>query len=272
MSSAPPVERFKGIDWEECNEFILAIRTRAFWEGKQRDPNWMADFAATNVSHKALLWHSRLPEDVRQDWSKLEAAFFDRWAPPEYDEEPQDKFIPAAAPSLNRNDKSDNPLQGILKLVLNESDATYYASFPNGSKFCRWTEDVSRAIHVRCNSSFSAALLERIDPSCHSWLAVQWNSTPLNLGNGSTNYTRVARVDSDTLKSSLGDDTPFQLMTCTVLANGEVIPVWKKDETNKTRLFAFINSSTLYLAPDPEAYSKDNLSEKRVKLFVEPIY
>ncbi|KAG8937665.1 hypothetical protein FRC00_002792 [Tulasnella sp. 408] len=87
MSSPPPVELFKGTNWEECHKFVLAIRTRALWEGKQRDSAWMADFAATYFWHKALPWHSRLPEDVRQDWSKLELALFDRWSLPEDDDE-----------------------------------------------------------------------------------------------------------------------------------------------------------------------------------------
>ncbi|KAG8924100.1 hypothetical protein FRC01_011944 [Tulasnella sp. 417] len=87
MSSAPPVERFKGTGWEECEEFILAIRARAFWEGKQEESAWMAGFAATNFSRKALSWHARLPEDVRRDWSKLEVALLDKWPPPEDDDE-----------------------------------------------------------------------------------------------------------------------------------------------------------------------------------------
>lgn len=80
------VDAFKGTDWEECNTFIRALRLRALWEGKQRDPAWVADFAAPHFSHKALLWHSRLPQDVRQDWFKLETALLERWAPPEGDE------------------------------------------------------------------------------------------------------------------------------------------------------------------------------------------
>ncbi|KAG8921285.1 hypothetical protein FRC01_000323, partial [Tulasnella sp. 417] len=86
MSSGPPVEHFKGTSWEECDEFILAIHKRAFWEGKQRDPGWMADFAAINFSRKARSWHARLPEDVRQDWSKLEKALVDRWPAPDDDD------------------------------------------------------------------------------------------------------------------------------------------------------------------------------------------
>ncbi|KAG8928759.1 hypothetical protein FRC00_001663, partial [Tulasnella sp. 408] len=85
MSSAPHVECFKGTDWEECHEFVAAIRARALWEGKQRDAAWKADFAAPLFWRKALLWHSQLPEDVREDWNKLEAALLKRWPPPEDD-------------------------------------------------------------------------------------------------------------------------------------------------------------------------------------------
>ncbi|KAG8928758.1 hypothetical protein FRC00_001662 [Tulasnella sp. 408] len=88
MSSPPPtVESFKGANWEECHKFIVAIRARALWEGKQRDPAWIADFAAPLFWRKALSWHCRLPEDVRQDWSKLEIALIDRWPEPEDDDE-----------------------------------------------------------------------------------------------------------------------------------------------------------------------------------------
>lgn len=65
----------------------MAIRARALWEGKQRDPAWIADFAAPLFWRKALSWHGRLPQDVRQDWFKLEAALFDRWPEPEEDDE-----------------------------------------------------------------------------------------------------------------------------------------------------------------------------------------
>lgn len=42
-------------------------------------------------------------------------------------------------------------------------------------------------------------------------------------------FARLARVDSDRLKSSWCNNNPLKLMTCTVLANGEVTPAWKED-------------------------------------------
>lgn len=70
------VEPFKGKNGEECNSFIRAIRAAAWKQGKLRDAAWMADFASLQFSHQALSWHSRLTEDVRQDWTKLEVAIY----------------------------------------------------------------------------------------------------------------------------------------------------------------------------------------------------
>lgn len=81
------VEEFKGIGWEECNHFIRAIRAVAWKEGKLRDLAWTADFASLHFSHKALKWHCRLPQDVRENWAKLQVALLDRWSPPDDDDE-----------------------------------------------------------------------------------------------------------------------------------------------------------------------------------------
>lgn len=40
----------------------------------------MADLASVFLADKALVWHSRLPTDVQEDWSKLQAAIIDRWS------------------------------------------------------------------------------------------------------------------------------------------------------------------------------------------------
>ncbi|KAG9028488.1 hypothetical protein FS837_003862 [Tulasnella sp. UAMH 9824] len=162
MSSPPPVELFTGRNWEECHRFILAIRTRAMWEGKQRDPAWMADFAASYFWHKALVWHCRLPEDVSQDWFKLQTALVERWPPPEDDSEPQLEPTPAPAPPSNSNDKKAHlPLRGVLKLVIDESNTPGYVEFSDGCN-CRWTSKVKEALRVRSNSLSDVTLLERI--------------------------------------------------------------------------------------------------------------
>lgn len=270
MSSAPPVELFKGKDWEECDNFIRAIRARALWEGKQRDLTWMADFAAPQFSQKALSWHCRLPEDVQQDWSKLVIALLDRWPFPEDDDNPQIKPTPAAALSLNTNGSVGHPLQGALKVVLNESDKNYYVRARASDSICTLTTDASEAIRVRCSFVSDVTLLERIDDSCHSWLATHWLSSEAKIERGSTEYAFMAWVNSNTLKSSYGSHTPFQLIRCTVSSNGEVVPVWTKDDASKITIFPFVSSNWLYLATDPEAFVQRNSSMKRGRFFVQP--
>ncbi|KIO27965.1 hypothetical protein M407DRAFT_22871 [Tulasnella calospora MUT 4182] len=230
MSSPPLVERFKGTNWEECHEFILAIRTRAMWEGKRRDSAWMADFAANYFWHKALSWHCRLPEDVREDWSKLEIALTDRWPEPEDDDKPQINPTPAAAPSSNRNDGAERPLQGLLKVVLDESNTTYYVHLKGA--FGGLTTDASEAIRVRCNFASGATLLERTVNQSHSWLAAHWTIPSPKIEKASDDYAFLSSVDTVSLKSSWTSGTPFQLISCTVLDNGEVVPVWKKDDAS----------------------------------------
>ncbi|KIO17392.1 hypothetical protein M407DRAFT_32951 [Tulasnella calospora MUT 4182] len=278
MSSPPPVERFQGTSWEECQEFILAIRAHASWERKQRDPAWMADFAANYFWHHALTWHSRLPKDIRQDWSKLEIALLDRWPVPE-DDLPQIRPTPAAAPPLaaapppNTNEIPNHLLQGLLKLVLDGSYINYYVKLGNRSMGCS-TSDPSEATHVRCIASSGGILLERINHSPPSWLGVRWMSSAPTIGSGSTDDAYITYVDEATLKPPpVGmADRPWQRILCTVLASGEVIPTWKIDETKRITLFTFVSpdKTALALVADPKAYYKNRNDEIRAKLFIEP--
>ncbi|KAG8928200.1 hypothetical protein FRC01_006323 [Tulasnella sp. 417] len=128
-------ERFKGMNWEECHDFIAAIRARALVEGKQRDSAWKADFAAPLFWGKALSWHSRLPDDVREDWSKLEVALLDRWPPPDDDDVLQIQPTPAAAPSLTRDDNANRPIEDAVKPVIGGSNTNYYVK-PSAPGVC----------------------------------------------------------------------------------------------------------------------------------------
>lgn len=269
MSSAPPIERFKGTDWEECDDFVAAVRARALWEGKQRDPAWIADFAAPLFSRTALSWHCRLPQDVRQDWFKLEIALIDRWPPPDDGGEPQIRPTPAAAPSLNHNDRSDRQLCGRLKLVLDQSSTTYYVAPPR--PVCDLVRNTNQALRVRCNSFSGATLLEPLSHSCHSWLAVQWGTSNPNIEKGSTDSARVTYVDSAALKSAWSQRYPFQLLTCSVLANGELIPVWKKDASGTKSLSLFVGGSgrCFYLVPDTVVYGRGFGEYIRARLFIQ---
>jgi len=65
---------FRGIDGQECEQFIYAIRNRALAEGKQRNDEWMADVAAACLIDDALRWFETLDEEVQGSWKRLRPA------------------------------------------------------------------------------------------------------------------------------------------------------------------------------------------------------
>ncbi|KAG8922913.1 hypothetical protein FRC01_013457 [Tulasnella sp. 417] len=74
---------FRGSSAAEAEYFVQAVRRKAWAEQKDFDYRWMAAYAATQMSGQALRWHMGLPRDVQSDWSKLEVALLDRFAPNE---------------------------------------------------------------------------------------------------------------------------------------------------------------------------------------------
>lgn len=64
----------------ETQDIINLDNTRAHMEGKQRDDEWIADFAAMCFSGNALRWYETLDDNVQRDWSKLRRAILD-WLP-----------------------------------------------------------------------------------------------------------------------------------------------------------------------------------------------
>lgn len=70
---------FKGLDGTECEAFIRAVRKAAFSQGKQRDAQWMADFAETCFEGEALRWHQTLSDEVQTDWKLLQPALLAKY-------------------------------------------------------------------------------------------------------------------------------------------------------------------------------------------------
>ncbi|KAG9007507.1 hypothetical protein FRB90_009362 [Tulasnella sp. 427] len=79
--SDPYRQLFRGSSAAETEDFIQAVRSGAWSEQKQFDDRWMAAYAAAQMSGPALRWHMSLPRDVQTEWSKLESALLDRFAP-----------------------------------------------------------------------------------------------------------------------------------------------------------------------------------------------
>jgi len=63
----------------ECQVFINSIRQHALAVGKSRDPNWMADFAASRFWYGAFSWYNNLPQRTRGNWDSLVNALCEEY-------------------------------------------------------------------------------------------------------------------------------------------------------------------------------------------------
>ncbi|KIO28256.1 hypothetical protein M407DRAFT_22470 [Tulasnella calospora MUT 4182] len=89
--------QFRGKDATECKSFIAALLKLAFARGKQRDDQWMAEFAATCMADDALVWWGELDEEVQGSWKLLRQAMRSEYRPMFYggSGEEAEKFIRA---------------------------------------------------------------------------------------------------------------------------------------------------------------------------------
>lgn len=90
LIAAPALENdvppFQGKDGEECETFIVSVANKMFTEGKQDDDTYIAQFAATKLTGKALRWFSTLDQDTTDSWRRLRSALLTRY-PASSDEE-----------------------------------------------------------------------------------------------------------------------------------------------------------------------------------------
>ncbi|KAG8952251.1 hypothetical protein FRC04_004958, partial [Tulasnella sp. 424] len=61
------------------HDFVQKVQRIAFQQGKQRDDDWVADFAATCFSGEALEWYIGLDEETQTSWRKLRAGLIHQW-------------------------------------------------------------------------------------------------------------------------------------------------------------------------------------------------
>ena len=57
------------------------MREHAFTEGKSRDEDWTADYAATCITDEAINWLEDQDPKVRLNWTSLRRALLDKYAP-----------------------------------------------------------------------------------------------------------------------------------------------------------------------------------------------
>ncbi|KAG9045425.1 hypothetical protein FS837_006335, partial [Tulasnella sp. UAMH 9824] len=88
---------FRGSSAAEAEDFVQAVRRKAWSEKKQSDYGWMAAYAAVQMSGQALRWHMSLPPDIQSDWRKLEVAILDRFAPDHPPASRNNPMVPSGA-------------------------------------------------------------------------------------------------------------------------------------------------------------------------------
>ncbi|KAG9048438.1 hypothetical protein FS837_012886 [Tulasnella sp. UAMH 9824] len=91
---------FLGESAEEAEDFIFAIKERAYAKGKQKDNVWIADFASICFAKQALRWYEELDEETQSDWKLLRRAILAK-----YTHAPSSAtIIPIAAPASPRSE------------------------------------------------------------------------------------------------------------------------------------------------------------------------
>ncbi|KAG8927107.1 hypothetical protein FRC00_002277 [Tulasnella sp. 408] len=65
---------FHGNGARECENFVNTVNRYAWKSGKSEDSKWIAHFAMSCLTGKALRWAMQLDKDTRKDWDLLSAA------------------------------------------------------------------------------------------------------------------------------------------------------------------------------------------------------
>ena len=73
------VPDFRGASGWECEEFIRALRAKAFADDKDGDEQWMLRLMVAHLSGKALRWYSTLPSSVKSSWEDVVDAMLEEY-------------------------------------------------------------------------------------------------------------------------------------------------------------------------------------------------
>ncbi|KAG9006727.1 hypothetical protein FRB94_013851 [Tulasnella sp. JGI-2019a] len=90
-ASGPSVSRierlnFNGTDKEDVTDFVREVKRIAMDQGRQRDQEWMVDYAESCLGGTAIRWFSQLDEISKREamisWDALRQRLLDRFGPP----------------------------------------------------------------------------------------------------------------------------------------------------------------------------------------------
>lgn len=263
------MEKFKGKNEEECENFIQKIRDVAWTEGKLQDGLWMANFASLHYSGKALKWHSDLPLDVRQDWFKQERALLEHWPPPD-DVDAEASILPTPAAALGDAAQRDKGfVTVVLAFIPDNQTETFYVGNVDSDGECRLSRDPKLAFRLRWDREAKPRprVLECWSGSTCGLLSVYCTSGGLNLCPGSSSWARFTFVDPATLRPAdpllSHGDNPFRIDVWDISPQGQVTPTWSDPGGPTISLSVFSMENTrLYTAVDRDVYQKRNPTER----------
>ncbi|KAG8965027.1 hypothetical protein FRC05_003502 [Tulasnella sp. 425] len=92
-------EPYDGTAGKRCCEFIHSIRKYAWKHGRNNDLKWIAEYAETRLTDDALVWHSRQPPHVRDDWRQLVSELLRAFYPGYSNDTENPLFTPGSSPS-----------------------------------------------------------------------------------------------------------------------------------------------------------------------------
>lgn len=143
---------------EPVSDFIRKIKRHAFESEKQRDMEWMADFASLCFADEALRWFAELDPSVAGDWIRLQRALLEKY-PDKKAETPVTNIpdYPPAAPPPTAQDSRRLSVQTALAItgrirIISSEGMTGYVSRQVDSKtgVFRWTATAGDALAVYC--------------------------------------------------------------------------------------------------------------------------
>lgn len=78
-SPSLPNLSFNGTDDEDVTEFVRDVKRIAMSRGRQRDQEWMFDYAESCLGGAAIRWFAQLDVESLASWDALRRALLDRF-------------------------------------------------------------------------------------------------------------------------------------------------------------------------------------------------
>ncbi|KIO17952.1 hypothetical protein M407DRAFT_32367 [Tulasnella calospora MUT 4182] len=251
---------FYGESSKEAEDFIFAIKERAYAEGKQRDNAWIAEFVSICFAKTALRWYEELDEDVQNDWRLLKHAIL-----AEYQEEshPRDETSPqfelptvqlAALSITPAASPSTNP-PTVKGQILVESESASLQGYIGGKRthneWCIVTQNIDRAAVFELNIPDRTIRFQ----DDQSVLAVRAYQQDWKLCVGSTHFAGLYKGE----ESVPGWSDSIQSNLWSLGVNNMLIATWPNTNGGLWYLeaAAWTADKRIYLVPDCSAFTTE---------------